>query len=241
MSTGFTLLLLLSDPTSFPACTSPTSGLTQIPPASQNAARTAMLNSKALSELLSKNSDGRLCKRWFIMTPNGTLLAYTRPSDIRDLRRQAAVAAMSWLENSEEQTSPTNLEGAESRSPSVAMTGLLRTLTVETVQANLIIRKLQPRMLLVLEGGVPPRKRAFEQKITPEGPGDTPYPGWEGGAADSVPGSSASSVAESTKTSASRKTLALQRRKLDALASAIASDFERTGFRMPDDDGTKLL
>lgn len=202
-----------------------------------------MLNSKALSELLSKNSDGRLCKRWFIISPNGTLLAYTKPTDIRDLRRQAAIAAMSWQEHSEDQSSPDSPEGEEARSHSLSMAGLLRTLTVENENSNLIIRKLQPRLLLVLEGGTPPRKRAFEPKVTPEGPGDAPYPSLEGRDAGSVPGSSASSVAGSTKTKTGvfHKTLVLQRRKLDALASAIASNLEKTGFRMPDEENTKLF
>lgn len=202
-----------------------------------------MLNSKALTELLSKNSDQRLCKRWFIMTPNGTLLAYTKPTDIRDLRRQAAIAALAWLEHSASGDPPSSPEDDKPRSPSIAVTGLLRTLTIENEKSNLIVRKIQPSLLLVLEGGVPPRKRAFEQKTTPEGPGDAPYPSLQDRALESAPGSSASSVAESTKTkaSSSRKTLALQRGRLDSLASAIASDLEKTGFRMPDEETTKLF
>ena len=201
----------------------------------------SMLNSKALSELLSKNSDGRLCKRCFLMTPNGTLLAYTQSTDIKDLRKQAAIAAMSWQDHSEDHTSAIDPEADEPRSPRLAMTGLLRTLTMENEKSNLIIRKVQPRLLLVLEGGIPPRKRAFEQKITPEGPGDAPYPGLEDDTTQPLPGSSASSVAEGAKSNASRKTVALQRRKLDALASAIASEFEKTSFRMPDEEITKLF
>lgn len=199
-----------------------------------------MLNSKALTELLSKNSDSRLCKRWYIMTPNGTLLAYSKPTDIRDLRRQAAVAALSWQEHLESSASPTSLE-ERPQSPNLTMTGLLRTLTIETDQSNVIMRKIQPNLLLVLEGGIPPRKRAFEQKVTPEGPGDSPYPSLQDRATESVPGSSASSVTGSTKTNTSRKTLALQRGRLDALASAIAANFEKTGFKMPDDETTKFF
>lgn len=199
-----------------------------------------MLNSKAFTELLSRNSDGRLCKRWFIITPNGTLLAYTKTADIRDLRRQAAIAAMSWQENSQDLTASPAED--EPRSPSVVVTGMLRTLTIENEHANLIIRKIQPRLLLVLEGGVPPRKKTFEQRTTAEGPGDAPYPSLGDSTAGSMPGSSASSIAESTtKPSVSRKTLTLQRRKLDALAAAIASDFEKTGFKMPAEDGATLF
>lgn len=141
----------------------------------------------------------------------------------------------------QDQASPTGSEGDDTQSPTLAVTGLLRTLTMENEKSNVLVRRIPPRLLLVLEGGIPPRKRAFEQKITPEGPEDSSYPRIENRAAESVPGSSASSVAESTKTNASRKTLALQRRKLDALASAIASHFEKTGFKMPDEETTKLF
>lgn len=202
-----------------------------------------MLNSKALCEVLSKNSDGRLCKRWSIMTPNGTLLAYTTPTDMKDLRRQAAIAAMSWLDYADDQLSTGNPERDDLESHDLSVPGLLRTLTMENEQSNVIIRKLQPGLLLVLEGGVPPRKRAFEAKVTAEGPGDAPYPNLENRGVDSGPGSSASSVAESasTKANALRKTLVLQRGKLDALASAIASDLEKTGFRMPDGESVGLF
>ena len=196
-----------------------------------------MLNAKALGELLSKNRDDRLCKQWFLMTPNGTLLAYSKPTNIRDLRRQAAKTALSWQEHQALQRS----ESAE-EAPAAVGLGPLRTLTMETESANLIIRKVQPQLLLVLEGGVPPRRRTFEPRVTPEGSSDAPYPpqGVEQ-PSESIPASSASSVAESTQSTASHGVLALQRRKLDALAFAIAQSFEQTGFKMPDEGNTKIF
>ncbi|KAK3711491.1 hypothetical protein LTR37_009670 [Vermiconidia calcicola] len=199
-----------------------------------------MLNAKALSELLSKNSDERLCKRWFLMTPNGTLLAYNQPTHIRDLRRQAAKAALVWQEHQGTQY-PDSAAADGLDASKISMPALLRTLTIEADDANLIIRKLQPQLLLVLEGGVPPRKQTFEPRVTPEGPGDATYPTQGGQSSGSAFGSSASSIAESAKSSVSQGVLGLQRRKLDALASAIAQNFEQTGFKMPEEGSTKIF
>jgi hypothetical protein len=189
-----------------------------------------MLNAKALSELLTKNSDARLCKRWFLMTPNGTLLAYTKPTDIKDLRRQAARTALLWQEQLDAQRA-----GTEPETNKVQMPALLQTLTIEMETGNTIVRKVQPQLLLVLEGGVPPRRPTFEPRTTPEGPGDGPYPATNT-TQHNAPNlaSSVSSAAESTKSVVSQSVLGLQRKKLDALAAAIAQNFEQTGFRMPD-------
>lgn len=198
-----------------------------------------MLNAKALSELLSQNSDNRLCKRWLIFTPKGTLLAYSETSSIRDLRRQAAKAALLWQEQLESRHGMSAIDGKQQRaSPPPGLT----TLTIETESGNTIIRQIQPQLLLVLEGGVPPRKRTFEPRVTPEGPGDVPYPKMVGTQPqDSQPGSFVSSAAQSVKSNASRSILALQRRKLDALAAAIAEDFDKTDFRMPEEGNAKVF
>lgn len=198
-----------------------------------------MLNAKSLSEFLSKNSDERLCKRWFLMTPNGTLLAYSKPTNIRDLRRQAAMAALSWQEHQGPPHADSLEPGGEVGK--LPMPSLLRTLTIESESTNLIIRNIQPQLLLVLEGGVPPRKRTFEPRVTPEGPSDDPYPSQDGKSTESALTSSASSVAESTKSSASQGVLRLQRKKLEALAAAIAANLEQTGFKMPDEGNTKIF
>src|ERR1700753_114045 len=120
-----------------------------------------MLNAKALTELLSNNSDERLCKRWFLVTPNGTLLAYTRTNNIVELRRLSTKAVLLWREHSTSKPSNATALHHEDASAKV-IPHLLRTLTVETESSNLIIRKVQPQLLLVLEGGVPPRRKTFE-------------------------------------------------------------------------------
>ncbi|KAK5129745.1 hypothetical protein LTR08_002921 [Meristemomyces frigidus] len=186
-----------------------------------------MLNAKALTELLSKNSDPRLCKRWYLMTPNGTLLAYTQPTDMRELRRHVAMAAMSWQDH--QRANPEALSGGSLP----AMKHQLHTLIIESEVSNVLVRRIQPGLLLVLEGGIPPRKPTFETRINAEGPdGELVHDRY---AADPAIGTSISSKAESTVSQTpGGGVLGLHRKKLDAMATAIASDFEQTGFKMPD-------
>ena len=200
-----------------------------------------MLNAKALSDLFTKNSDERLCKRWFLMSRNGTLLAYTQSANIKDLRKQAAMATLSWQEHQDPPNS--GAEDVLGEPAKIALPGVLHTLTVEAESSNLIIRKVQPQLLLVLEGGVPPRKQTFEPRATPETPQDAPYPSQEiqSSHADSAMGSSLPSTADSSNSTTSCELLALQRRKLDAMASAIGRDLESTGFKMPEEGNIKTF
>ncbi|WPG98518.1 Hypothetical protein R9X50_00130900 [Acrodontium crateriforme] len=200
-----------------------------------------MLNSRALSELLSRNSDARLCKRWLLMTPNGTLLAYSQPADPKDLRKQAAMAAISW------QQQHTALHEhsfvADDNTNASSKIRELCTLTIESDTSNTIVRQVQPHLLLVLHGGVPPRKRTFEPRITAEGPGGEYYSLNEIKTPASGLQTSASTVsfAASTKSTAAASILEMQRKKLDAMASAITAEFHRTGFQMPDESSNKFF
>ncbi|KAK5737347.1 hypothetical protein LTR17_006764 [Elasticomyces elasticus] len=177
-----------------------------------------MLNARALSELLTKNSDERLCKRWLLMTPNGTLLAHTQPIDTRDLRQQVAMIAMSWQE--QEQAKPEDTSGAN-RQPGNPRE--LQTLVLESTQSNILVRRIQPRLLLVLEGGVPPRKQSFEPRVSAEDDNGEP-----------LHNSSSTSTAKSG-------VLELHSKKLDAMATAIATEFEQTGFKIPAEGGNQLF
>ncbi len=196
-----------------------------------------MLNSKALSELLSKNSDDRLCKQWFLITTNGTLLAYTRPTSMRDLRRQASTAIIAWREHQNSLSShsttthaqPSELEGS----------GILHTLTIESELSNIIIRVVQPQLLLVLEGGVPPRQRDFRSRVTPEGFDGSDEP--SNGHTDVILGSSQSSGAQISTRKADSSALALQRGKFDALAAVINEELEGIGFTVPETSITKMF
>jgi hypothetical protein len=203
----------------------------------QAAGRGNMLNARALSELLSKNSDERLCKRWYLITPNGTLLAYSQPTDIKSLRRQVAIAAMSWQEHS-----PTHATPDGETSNGVKPGSHLHTLIIESEASNVLMRQIQPKLLLVLEGGVPPRKRTFEPRVTAEGlDGEPLRSSTTSTVADSALGTSVSSKAESSISTAGGAVLTAHRRKLDAMAAAISADFEQTGFRMPDESGNNFF
>ena len=193
-----------------------------------------MLNVKALTELLSRNSDQRLCKRWYLMTPNGTLLAYTQPTDMRELRRQVAMAALSWQDHQE----PAAEEPSSGLPPVTKVQ--LHTLIIESEASNLLVRRIQPGLLLVLEGGVPPRKRTFETRISAEGSDGEPI--HSQATMESALGSSTSSIAESSVSQTpTGGVVGLHRKKLDAMATAIASDFEQTGFEMPDQSVNKFF
>ncbi|KAK0650689.1 hypothetical protein DIS24_g6563 [Lasiodiplodia hormozganensis] len=218
-----------------------------------------MLNVKRLSDLLAKNVDARLYPRMFVMSPNGTLLAYSTPANIKELRDQAALISMAWKEH--ELNIHSGADDADHEGSS-APPQPLETLTIEFDNNNLIVRAIQQKLLLVLVGGVPPgRKQTF--KITPETQGGPRYPteiaGLSGGRHDGViepsqsseasgqgadlvgspEAPSTASIADSTMSQREKDmklgALHIQRKKLDAMTRFIRQDFERKGFVMPDD------
>ncbi|KAF2654792.1 hypothetical protein K491DRAFT_768660 [Lophiostoma macrostomum CBS 122681] len=137
-----------------------------------------MLNALKLSELLAKNVDPQLYPRMFVMSPNGTLMAYSTPVDIKDLRDQAALISMAWKEHETQHLTarrqPSNPDDDADPDTARPPQGL-ETLTIEFQSNNIIVRAIQPKLLLVLVGGVPPsRKISF--KITAETYGDPRYP-----------------------------------------------------------------
>lgn len=190
-----------------------------------------------------------------LMSPNGTLLAYSKPVDIKELRDQATLISIAWKDNC------AGRRKQSSRSDSAQDSSLksaLRTLTIETEDCNIIIRFLQSELLLVLVGTIPPSKRQ-RFKISPEGHGDSRYPEVEvrpgsssrllqaDGAGDNSAlytgsGSMAKGKATSLMSNMSQRdrdisigTLHVQRKRLDALTDYILKDFENTGFVMPAD------
>ncbi|KAK3110507.1 hypothetical protein LTR53_015135 [Teratosphaeriaceae sp. CCFEE 6253] len=191
-----------------------------------------MLNAKALSEVLTKNSDERLCKRWYLMTPNGTLLAHTQPSDARELRKQVAMVALSWQEHAQIPAEPDEASSQTQRQQD------LHTLIIESETGNVVVRRIQPQLLLVLEGGVPPRKPSFEPRVVAEGPEGGPS---HDGRSAGSPSTSISSKADSSMSTATAGVLALHRRKLDMMAAAIVAEFDQTGFHMPGEGSNQLF
>jgi hypothetical protein len=193
------------------------------------------------------------------MSPNGTLMAYSTPVDIKELRDQAALVSMVWKEQTEALQAKRMQEQTSDASDAPRS---LETLTIEFDTNNIIVRALQPALLLVLVGGVPPnRKKEF--KMTAEVHGDPRYPKADDaeelqglpanhGASqvDSIDGSLQlgqadapdKSKAASVMSHMSQKekdlkagVLHIHRKKIDGLTEYIRKEFDSAGFTMPDD------
>ncbi|KAK6432803.1 hypothetical protein LTR95_011020 [Oleoguttula sp. CCFEE 5521] len=196
-----------------------------------------MLNARALTELLTLNTDDTLCKQWWLMTPNGTLLAYSQPSGIKTLRNKAAMVALSWQEHQllmqpqpeDSEQDEDGFQEAEAVGPAVK----LRALTIESMTSNLMTTRVQSGLLLTLEGGVPPRRHGFEPRTTAEGDDDAVYPPEDAAELATSSEELTTSRPSSTMSNAAISILRLQRKKLEALADAILDELERTGFAMP--------
>lgn len=199
------------------------------------------------------------------MSPIGTLMAYSTPVDIKDLRDQAALISMTWKEQEARlQGKHANDANGDSSDQSTTPKAL-ETLTIEFQHNNIIVRAIQPKLLLVLVGGVPPsRKTKF--KITTETHGDPRYPPEENFEPEQTPtsqptesdsstdgpllpgdigyiGKGKNKAASISSTMSTREkdlkigALHIQRKKMDALTDYIRADFDTHGFVMPEDSG----
>lgn len=193
-----------------------------------------------------------------LMSPNGTLLAYSKPVDIKELRDQAALISIVWKDNCASREKAPQSAHAANESP---LKPALKTLTVETEDCNIIVRLLQSELLLVLVGRIPPKKQQ-PFRITPEAHNSPRYPdiavtlSRPSSATKLLQGDttidrtilstdgelSAKNKAPSLRSSMSQRekdirvgALHIQRKKIDALAKYILKDFEDTGFVMPAD------
>ncbi|KAG8625368.1 hypothetical protein KVT40_007119 [Elsinoe batatas] len=210
-----------------------------------------MIRVKAFTKLLSDNADGKLVRRWFMTTPNGSLLAYTSPTDIQELRDQVALISVTWKERLDLREDDMNDE--DHHEPNEPNEPTMHTMTMEFENRNIVVRLLQPNLLLVLEGGVPPRKPRQVQ-VTTEGPRDQRYPphavsamskSVENGStvpngsvtAIEPPGSPSGHSEASTTLSVrrSKNVLDVHRRKLDAMTTIIRSELRKIHFEMPSD------
>ncbi|KAF4549792.1 Hypothetical protein D9617_20g028480 [Elsinoe fawcettii] len=210
-----------------------------------------MIRVKAFNRLLTDNADGKLVRRWFMTTPNGSLLAYTSPTDMRELRDQVALISMTWKEQLDLRE-----DDAEEEDRPATDDPLIHTMSMELENRNVLVRYLQPNLLLILEGGVPPRKPRQVQ-VTTEGPHDQRYPphadGLIGSTAtngsattngkdsDDKASGSPSGFSEASTTMSVRRAknvLDVHRRKLDAMTTIIRSELGKIRFDMPaDPDG----
>ncbi|KAL1801238.1 hypothetical protein ACET3X_001580 [Alternaria dauci] len=215
-----------------------------------SSAHLPMINIAKVSDWLTNNTNKYVWPQLFLMSPNGTLLAYSKPVQTKELRDQAALISMTWKDHCQGRQKPSVRNGS---SQDQSLKPALKTLTIETPDCNIIVRLLQPELLLVLIGRIAPsRKQSF--KISAEGQGDPRYP--ESDLSESRPGSSslplpgdgaedrltAKNKAPSLLSNMSQRekdirggALHVQRKQLDALAEYALKDFAATGFVMPAD------
>ncbi|KAJ4333793.1 hypothetical protein N0V87_007361 [Didymella glomerata] len=206
-----------------------------------------MIDIIKVSEWLTKNVNEKLYPRLLLMSPNGNLLAYSTPVNIRDLRDQAALISAAWKEHCigrQTQSAPDPRKDSAREDAEVAQqNGLkppLETLTIEAETCNILIRSLQPELLFVLIGELPPNK-AQQFRITAEGYGDPRYPALENADASNMlktstlkPPSIKSSMSQREK-DVRLGALHVQRKRLDALTDYLQRDFKESGFVMPAD------
>ena len=188
-----------------------------------------------------------------VMSPSGTLLAYSTPANIKELRDQATLISMAWKDHKismEAKARETSQSADGSENASGPKT--LETLTIEFDHANLIVRAIQANLLLVLVGDVP-SGRSDIFNITPEEtkdprypPADTTIPTVDTNETDkevvddktseSQIGHSPSIDYNDTQQQDKESRLGLlhvQREKVDALCDFIRCDFDSKGFVMP--------
>lgn len=113
-----------------------------------------------------------------------------------------------------------------------------QTLALACEDCNLIIRQLPCRLLLVLEGGIPPRQRAAPLRTTTQ-QADEDSSVLHDNHVDSSLGSPAPSTTESS--TSNHSVVVLQRQKFDNFAAAVNEDIESSGFQIPDDSSAKLF
>lgn len=188
------------------------------------------------------------------MSPGGTLLAYSTPANIKELRDQATLISMAW-EDHQISIDAKAKEASHSadENGSTADRSCLETLTIEFDHGNIIVRAIQTNLLLVLLGDVPPgRSNVFN--ITPEGTNDPRYPSAETTVSTETAKeadkevaddeTSDSQIGHSSSDDDNRDTqlndkesrlslLHVQREKADALCDFIRRDLDSKGFVMP--------
>jgi hypothetical protein len=135
-----------------------------------------MFNAKYISEVLTRNCGELFCPRMFLMTPDGILLSYSTPADIKQLRDQAALVSMAWknhdLMKDSAQKQPSVQSDIEDKD---ARPRPLTTMTIQTTHVNILVRAFQPQMLLVIVCGLPDSVRQLF-RITAEYMGDPRFP-----------------------------------------------------------------
>lgn len=127
------------------------------------------------------------------MSSNGTLIAYSVPANIKQVRDQAALMSMTLNDSA--------VQSPNAQDP-------VQVLTVQVDSRNILAKRVQPDLFVVLVGGVPPHVSSnFHVKA--ERAGDPPC----------SPIRSNDDLSE-----VMRQTQALQRTRLDALCDFVQSE-----------------
>lgn len=116
-----------------------------------------------------------------LITTLAELLAYPRPSDIKQYRREAALVVKAWKEWDQRLLDKEPSEGDPYQSttaPSGAhvQDGQMYALTIEANGGNILVRAVQPHLLLIMVGCKPVHQLNQSVRFTPELKGDARYP-----------------------------------------------------------------
>jgi len=152
---------------------------------------------------------------------------------MRTLRKNCSVAVTAWQEHQTQQHDDASLVDGSHEDD-----GPPETLALACEDCNLIIRQLPCGLLLMLEGGIPPRKPAQPPRTTSH-QADEDGSVLHDGQGDSTLSSSVPSTTDSS--ASNHSVLVLQRQKFHNFAAAVNEDIESSGFWLPDDSSTKLF
>lgn len=193
------------------------------------------------------------------MTCSGTLLSYSNTADIGELRSKAAILSQVWsfkCPNGRGAFPHSQLQDwlgvhgylnvrdstQHSRNSDAAKKPSLEYLTIETTPCNIIMKKLQENILVVLLGSNPPDKKVLF-KLSAEFPEDPRYPSL-------LPTEEPVDLEDEDSADPTSKTptwdslsqyerdvrlgaLHIQRKKLDIVADHLKSAFEKHKIVLP--------
>jgi hypothetical protein len=112
-----------------------------------------------------------------LLTTKSDLLAYPRPNDIKQYRNEAALIIKSWKDADREFAEQHNRNIPSHKTGNIHINdNELFALTIQTDSGNVLIRAVQPCLLLVLVGCKPKSTRSKPEQFTSEAKGDARYP-----------------------------------------------------------------
>ncbi|KAF2670634.1 hypothetical protein BT63DRAFT_243632 [Microthyrium microscopicum] len=136
-----------------------------------------MLDSRRLNDWLQTNVEYPVIDHFLLITTSGDLLAYPRPTDIKQYRDEAALVVKAWKDSDQLLMNKYNrkLPSTRNRSAHIADKEL-QALTISAQKGNIIVYAIQPRLLLVLVGAKTPPSNSTEVEFIHEAKGEARYP-----------------------------------------------------------------